>query len=232
VADSLNYGNLVDPWLAEGYQGVSGARLSGCYAPAPGSGFESWSTIVPSSPINASAGRFPDGADSDSNCNDFSTQIATSLAAPSTAGATNIKVASTDSFQAGQTVVVDADANAETVVISHVGTPGATTLLAGTNVGQAILPTANVIGFTKGQTITIQDGSATEAVVVFSTRVRGGSSITLSTPLTHSHNAGVHVIGSGITLSAPLIRPHASGTQISDYIPTPGTRNRYTSENR
>jgi hypothetical protein len=57
VSDSLNYGLLVDPWAAEGYQGASGTGKGGCFAPAPGTG---------SSDI-----RFPDGHDTDSNCTDF-----------------------------------------------------------------------------------------------------------------------------------------------------------------
>jgi len=59
VVDSLNYGALVDPWAAEGYQGVSGSGAGGCYAPSPGLG---------SSDI-----RYPDGTNTDSNCNDFIT---------------------------------------------------------------------------------------------------------------------------------------------------------------
>lgn len=232
VADSLNYGNLVDPWLAEGYQGTSGARLSGCYAPAPGSGFESWSTIVPESPINTSAGRFPDGTDSDSNCIDFSTQTATSLAATSRVGATNVKVASTENFHSGQKVVIDSEANAETVVISEVGTAGATTLRAPAGVGQTILFVPSVIGFKKGQTITIQDGKITETAIVAATRVRGGISITLSVPLARPHRAGVEIVGSGITFSAPLVRSHANGAQVSDYIPTPGAPNQYSTGGR
>jgi hypothetical protein len=99
VADSLNYGWLVDPWAAEGDQAVSGGQLGGCYAPAPGSVFNSWSTVVAPIAINASAGRFPDGVDTDSNRKDFSTLAAASLAATSAAGATNIKVASTEGFR-------------------------------------------------------------------------------------------------------------------------------------
>ena len=38
VVDSLNYGGLVDPWAAEGYQAASGSGQSGCRVPAPGSG--------------------------------------------------------------------------------------------------------------------------------------------------------------------------------------------------
>ena len=102
VADSLNYGAIADPWAAEGYQAASGASESGCYAPAPGATLELWS-IVPS-PIatNTSGGRFPDGADTDSNCNDFLTQAAASLSTASPAGATNIKVDSVEGFSAGQ----------------------------------------------------------------------------------------------------------------------------------
>ncbi|HTU75807.1 MAG TPA: arabinofuranosidase catalytic domain-containing protein [Trebonia sp.] len=57
VVDSLNYGSLVDPWAAEGYQGTSGTGQGGCTAPAPGTG--------------GSDIRFPDGQDTDSNCADF-----------------------------------------------------------------------------------------------------------------------------------------------------------------
>ncbi len=60
VADSLNYGTLVDPWAAEGYQGGTG---SGCTVAAPGS----------ASGAGRSASRFPDGNDTDSNCSDFIT---------------------------------------------------------------------------------------------------------------------------------------------------------------
>ena len=58
VTDSLNYGLLVDPWSAEGYQGGTG---SGCVVPTPSLG----------SGAGKSASRFPDGVDTDSNCTDF-----------------------------------------------------------------------------------------------------------------------------------------------------------------
>jgi alpha-L-arabinofuranosidase B-like protein/concanavalin A-like lectin/glucanase superfamily protein/lamin tail-like protein len=61
VADSLNYGGIVDPWAAEGYQGTSGAGQGGCFAPAP---------ILTAS--GRSVLRLPDGNDTDSNCADFS----------------------------------------------------------------------------------------------------------------------------------------------------------------
>jgi hypothetical protein len=58
VADSLNYGEIVDPPAAEGYQGASGTGQGGCFAPAPVAG--------------RSDIRLPDGTDTDSNCTDFS----------------------------------------------------------------------------------------------------------------------------------------------------------------
>jgi hypothetical protein len=60
VADSLNYGLLVDPWAAEGYQGGTGA---GCTVATP---------ALAADP-GRSASRFPDGLDTDSNCGDFIT---------------------------------------------------------------------------------------------------------------------------------------------------------------
>jgi alpha-L-arabinofuranosidase B-like protein len=60
VADSLNYGLLVDPWAAEGDQSGTGA---GCTVATPGL----------AAGDGKSASRFPDGADTDSNCADFIT---------------------------------------------------------------------------------------------------------------------------------------------------------------
>ena len=232
VADSLNYGGLVDPWAAEGDQAVSGAQLSGCYAPAPGSVFNPWSTVVAPVAINASAGRFPDGADTDSNCTDFLMQAATSLSAASAAGATNVKVASTEGFRPGQTLHIDSGANTETAVIATVGTAGATTVRTSTDVGATVLPAASVIGFSKGETITIDEGANSETAIVSSIRARGVATITVAAPLSREHSAGAPISGSGITLNTPLTRTHIEGEQVSDDVPTPGAPNRYRGINR
>ncbi len=232
VADSLNYGGLVDPWVAEGDQTASGAELSGCYAPAPGSEFNPWSTVVTPVATNTSAGRFPDGSDTDRNCNDFLTQAVASLSAGSHVGATNVKVSSVEGFQAGQKILVDSGASVETAVISTVGSAGGTTLSSSIGVGATVLPTANVTGFRKGQTISIGDGGSSETAVVSSVRGRGAASITLVAPLARAHAAGEEISGSGISLTAPLTRTHMSGAQVSDNIPTPGAPNRYRAANR
>jgi hypothetical protein len=76
VSDSLNYGLLVDPWAAEGYQAASPG--SGCKAGVP-----------PTSGISGrSMARFPDGADADSNCTDFRTANGTNV--DPTPGAANL----------------------------------------------------------------------------------------------------------------------------------------------
>jgi hypothetical protein len=144
VVDSLNYGLLVDPWAAEGYQAVSGAGQSGCRVTAPGTGGRggpsTGSGQAGGAVLDRSAGRFPDGRDTDSNCNDFLLQAATTLPAASGAGATNIKVASVTDFVAGQTIMIDTDASLETVVIATVGTAGATTIGAAIDAGATVIP--------------------------------------------------------------------------------------------
>jgi hypothetical protein len=224
VVDSLNYGGLVDPWAAEGYQGSSGSEQSGCYVTAPGviGGF---GPEVAAASSNTSAGRFPDGANTDSNCIDFETQASSALSAPSAVGAANVKVASVEGLDAGRTIMIDTGANLETAVISTVGTAGATTVSTATGIGATVIPVANVIGFTDGQTITIDNGADSETVVVASINRWGNPAITVAAPLAHAHVTGAQVSGSGITLTATLTRAHASGAQVTDNVPTPGEPN-------
>jgi non-reducing end alpha-L-arabinofuranosidase len=227
VVDSLNYGGLVDPWAAEGYQATSGSEQSGCYVSAPGPAGGFGPAAAAAGVPNQSAGRFPDGADTDSNCTDFLTQAATTLSAATPAGATNIKVASVQGFDVGQKITIDAGADVETAVIATVGMAGATTVGTSTDVGATVIPVANAIGFRDGQTVTIDSGANYETAVVASIRRFGASSITVTTPLTRAHVAGAQVSGTGIDLAAALTRAHAIGAQIYDNIPTPGAPNHY-----
>jgi hypothetical protein len=238
VVDSLNYGLLVDPWAAEGYQTASGAGESGCRVPTPGAGrggFGGPAAPAASAP-DRSAGRFPDGLDTDSNCTDFLLQPATTLSATSAAGATNIKVASVADFAAGQTIVIDTGANLQTAIIATVGTAGATTVGTATAAGATVIPVASGAGFTEGQTITIDSGADQETAVVAATAGgrggRGGgpgagATITVAAPLKSAHAAGAQVSGSGITLTAALPQAHASGAQVAGDVPTPGAPNKY-----
>jgi hypothetical protein len=239
VVDSLNYGLLVDPWAAEGYQGASGTGEGGCRVPSPGAGRGGFGG--PAAPAVAtphrSAGRYPDGADTDSNCTDFLLQSASTLSAASAAGATNIKVASVTGFAAGQALLVDVGANAETAVIATVGTAGASTVSAATTPGATVVQVPTATGFTVGQTITVDGGANVETAVVTAVgRVfgpggpgtpGGSATITVAAPLTRPHAAGAAVSGTGITLTAGLTRAHESGAQVGVSVPTPGAPNKY-----
>ncbi len=241
VVDGLNYGLLVDPWAAEGYQAASGAGESGCFVPSPGMGGGGRQGFNPSaSQPNRSAGRYPDGVDTDFNCRDFAVQNTITLLAAAPAGSNNIKVASVAGLSIGQKVIVDAGANSETAVIAVIGTTGGTTVGTATAAGATVIPVASVKGFSAGQTITIDNGANRETAVVASVTAGrpnfgGGnntqnitSSITIIAPLTKAHDAGVQVSGSGLTLASPLTRAHASGAQIASNVPTPGEPNQYT----
>jgi len=225
VVDSLNYGSLVDPWAGEGYQGKSGFEQSGCYAatpPGPSGGFG------PASPAtNTSAGRFPDGADTDSNCTDFVTQAAATLSAASSVGGNNIKVTSVEGFIPGEKITIDTGANLENGVIAIVGTSGATTVNNATEVGTTVIPVASGIGFREGQSVTVGSGDDSESAVIASIRRFGGTAIVVAAPLTHVHAAAAQVSGSGITLTSALTRAHEIGAQVWDNAPTPGAPNRY-----
>ncbi|MBP8303411.1 MAG: lamin tail domain-containing protein [Phycisphaerae bacterium] len=249
VADSLNFGGLVDPWAAEGYQATSPG--SGCSAPAPGAGgrggFGGRGGAAADAP-QRSAGRFPDGADTDTNCRDFLVQTATALSADSAAGANNIKVASVAELDAGQTIFIDTGENRETAVIATVGTPGATTVATATEAGATVIPVANAMGFSPGQTITLDSGANLETAVVASVSggrggrggrggpggpgggrggPGGGSTITVSAPLKSAHAANAQVSGSGVTLKSALTKAHARGAQVGGSGPTPGAPNQY-----
>jgi hypothetical protein len=228
VVDSLNYGLLVDPWASEGYQAASGAGQGGCRVPTPGALGGFGPAAAAATAINRSAGRFPDGVDTDSNCTDFLVQPATILPAGASAGATNIKVAGVADFAAGQTILIDTGANVETAVIATVGTAGATTANAATEVGATVIPVAGAMGFSAGQSISIDSGAKQETVVVAAVAGgRGGARITVAAPLALAHAAGAPISGSGITLTAALSKAHASGAQIASDVPTPGAPNKY-----
>ena len=229
VVDSLNYGLLVDPWAAEGYQAISGTDHRGCRAASPGPAAGNGARpAAPPPAINRSAGRFPDGLDTDSNCADFRTQPATTLAAASAADSATIKVASVADFSAGQTIMLDTGANLESAVIAAVGTAGATTVGTAAGAGETVVPVASVIGFSAGQTITIDSGASRETATVAATAGGGGGArIIVTRPLALAHAASAQVSGTGITFTAALTRAHASGTQVLTNLPTPGAPNRY-----
>ncbi|MBN1972777.1 MAG: lamin tail domain-containing protein [Sedimentisphaerales bacterium] len=249
VADSLNFGGVIDPWASEGYQAVSPG--SGCSAPAPSAGGGGGRGGMTAGTASRSTGRFPDGTDTDSNCNDFLVQTAgITMSASSAAGSNNIKVDSVSGLSAGQTINIDSGENRESAVIATVGTAGSTTVGTATEVGAIVIPVASATGFSTGQTISIDSGGNSETAVVASVSggrtgrgggmggargerggARGGAggvTITVTAPLKFAHAAGVQVSGSGITFTTALAKAHAIGAQVGGTGPTPGAANQYS----
>ena len=222
-SNSSANGTIASPEIAtlEGDQGKGG-----CIAVVP---------VLPRGPAtpidsaDRSLGRFPDGADTDSNCSDFRLQSATTLPVGATAGEANIKVAGVAEFGAGQAITVGTGANRETAVIATVGTAGAAALASAIDAGATVIPIAGGMGFGPGQTVSIDSGANRETAVIASfTGGRGGARITLAAPLTRPHPAGGVISGSGITLTAPLTRSHANGAPVAGDLPTPGAPNKYS----
>lgn len=240
VVDGLNYGGVVDPWAAEGYMAKSGTGESGSYVQTPGTGRGFRFRFQPNiSQPDKSAGRYPDGTDTDSNGHDFLSQNTSTLALVSSAGSNNIKVSGTENFSIGQKIIIDAGSNSETGVVATIGTSGGTTVGAATKTGTTDIPVENLEGFNIGQTISIGDGTNKESAVIasivsgrrrFFGRPNNGpvDTIKVAVPLAKAHDVGAQVSGSGITLAAPLMKSHDSGTPIADNVPTPGEPNKYT----
>jgi hypothetical protein len=238
VVDGLNYGEVVDPWASEGYHAISGSGELGCYTESPAlSGGTSRRNSSPIALPNRSTGRYPDGNDNDSNCNDFKMQKTTTLALASEVGSNNIKVNNIADFRIGQKLVVGID-ESETAIITIVGTAGGTEVSTSTKAGETIIPVESIEGFSAGQTITIGSGANLETAVVASStdkrrfwwRPQGEGPttfVTVAEALANSHNVGEEVSGSGITLATPLTKIHEMGAQLSSNIPTPGAPNQF-----
>jgi len=224
VADSLNYGGLSDPWAAKGYQAESGERSEGCFVPSPEPGGGS-GRVGGASVIDRSAGRFPDGADTDSNCMDFVVAPATVLPFGSKAGSTILQVADVTGFRAGETVLIDAGAEAERAAVSNVGTGGGTTTSKDVAAGEKTIPVVSPFGFRNGQTITVGSGADAETMTVAAIRRFEGPSIVLEAPLKQAHGPGSQVSGTGLTLGSPLTRVHAARSTVRVNSPTPGSAN-------
>lgn len=214
-SNSSGNGTIASPELAtlEGDQSAGGC-IAVVGRPAAGSGF--------------SVGRYPDGADTDSNCKDFHVQAVATIAMASPPGATNIKVNNIEGFKAGQTILIDPGANEETARIDAVGTAGATTTRNAIGAGDTVIPVANAFGFRPGQAVTIGEGAEQETVMVAASSRRGAPQISTETPLKFAHASGTEVAGTGITLKSALSRAHASESQVVDNLPTPGKPNQYS----
>jgi hypothetical protein len=239
VVDSLNYGGLVDPWASGGFRGAAGNAAT-CHAGAPGipsvrmgqrglPGIPFSGVVGQVDPTQGSTGRYPDGQDSDNDCADFVTSASVRTGA-AVAGAANVKAVTVAQFSPGQTVVIGAGDDAETLTIATVGSPGVTRASALADKGATVVRVDYPRQFVAGQPVVIGSGADEETGVVAAvdTTWRAGK-LTLEKPLARAHDAGTSVSGTGIAFTGPIAKSHPAGalmTAAGD-LATPGAANHY-----
>lgn len=232
IVDALNYGGVVDPWLGEGFQGQSGLEEPGNFVQTPASNVR----VMPGTPApetpNISAGRYPDGLDTDENESDFKVQSAVTLAAPAKPGDINLKLSATDNIRIGQRLFIGPDG--EEVIAALVGTPGYAPLAVNAAAGAKQIEVSGVQGFTVGQTVLVGDEQTEIAEIRAARRnywapVQPAQNdvVILQAPLKKAHGAGEALAGTGVTVSSPLKASYASGAQVVGNVPTPGAPNRF-----
>jgi hypothetical protein len=237
VVDSLNYGDLVDPWASGGFRGAAG-KAATCHAGAPGiAGPRSWDRALPGIPfsgatevVDATQGstrRYPDGQDSDNDCVDFVTS-ASSRTGATAAGSTSIHVDSVAPFAPGQAVVIDGGDHAETLTVATVGSPGLARAAASVDKGATVVRVDEARQFAVGQAVVIGSGADEEQGVVAAVEPGWSSGkLTLQAPLTRAHDAGATVSGTGIAFTGPTAKAHPAGVSVTaaDDVATPGAAN-------
>ena len=123
VVDALNYGRVLDSQYAEGYHAESGFDAMGSLVMTPYVvNIDGYHNPVNNVQLpNLSAGRFPDGNDSDNNKYDFQVQPYCHLAEDLEAGGQIVRVSSTEGLKAGQRVFIGGADNCEQAVVATVG---------------------------------------------------------------------------------------------------------------
>lgn len=238
VVDSLNYGDLVDPWASGGFRGAAG-KAATCHADAPGiRAAQTGERSLPGIPFSGdlakvdatqgSTGRYPDGQDSDNDCVDFVTAVSVRTGATA-AGSTSVKVDTVAHFAPGQAIVIDAGDHAETLTVATVGSPGLTRAAASAGKGSTVVRVDDARQFTVGQAVVIGSGAEEEQGVVAAVEAgwRSGK-LTLQAPLARAHDAGASVSGTGLVFTRPLANAHPAGTVMTaaDELATPGAANK------
>ena len=244
IADALNWGGVIDPWLSEGYHGDSGATNgSGNHAAVPQAQRGGYGAPAAAQPW-VSSGRYPDGDDTDDNRADFNVQRSLTTVMGAAAGSANFKVSSTSGFAIGQTIYIGSGDNMEQAKVAVIGTPGYTTLADAVKAGDTSVKVTSAQGFSAGQILTLASANGRETVTVAEVKAaprRGGfggygrapqapaqpDEIVLAKAVEGVYSIGDNLAGTGIMLSAPLKNRHQDGEPIVLAVPTPGAPNRY-----
>ena len=146
----------------------------------------------------------------------------TSLAAPASAGDTNIKLASTGGVTPGAKLTIDPDGTAETVTVTSVGSAPssfAPTLVVAANPGDTNIKVNFTFGMSAGDVVRIDSGANVEFATIqtVGSAGAGGTGITLSAPLKLAHAVGTSALdlGSGVTVTPALTSAHGSGASVN-----------------
>lgn len=127
VVDCLNWGTVVNPMLAEGFQGQSGWEEYGNYIHLKVENDNRGWGRNPNAPDmqnpDLSAGRYPDGSDSDDNMKDFSFQLSVNLYEAAPAGAQSVVLTDTDALRIGHVLYVGSGENREIAKVALIGKP-------------------------------------------------------------------------------------------------------------
>ena len=127
VVDCLNWGTVVNPMLSEGFHGQSGLDEYGNYIHLKVENENRGWGRNPNDPIlanpNLSAGRYPDGSDSDDNMIDFRFQLSTNLYKAAAAGEQKIVITDTKGLRIGHPFLIGAGADLETAQVATIGEP-------------------------------------------------------------------------------------------------------------
>ncbi len=153
----------------------------------------------------------------------------TALAAPASAGDTNIKVESTGGMAVGTKLTIDPDGTPETVTVTSVGSGPGTfftpTLVVAANPGDTNVKVNFTFGMTAGHVMRIDTGGAVEFATIQSvgSSGAGGTGVTFTAPLTLAHAVGAPALdlGSGITFTPPLTSTHAFQAPVNLFVGLP-----------
>jgi beta-glucosidase len=153
----------------------------------------------------------------------------TALAAPASAGDTNIKVESTGGVAVGTKLTIDPNGTTETVTVTSVGSGPSTfftpTLAVAANPGDTNVKVSSTFGMTAGHVMRIDTGANVEFATIQSvgTSGVGGTGVTFTAPLSRAHAVGAPALdlGSGITFTPALTGAHAFGVPVNLIVGVP-----------
>lgn len=127
VVDCLNWGTVVNPMLAEGFQGQSGWEEYGNYIHLKVENENRGWNRNPNAPYyenpDLSAGRYPDGSDTDDNMKDFRFQLSVNLYEEAPAGSQTIVITDTRDLRIGHILYINEGERREIAKVALIGEP-------------------------------------------------------------------------------------------------------------